>query len=40
MKAKEQGNESQKFAGLQNETQFGVAKPQIGQASGHSPRAG
>jgi hypothetical protein len=27
MKAKEQSNESQKFKGLQNETQFGVAKP-------------
>lgn len=27
MKAKEQGTESSKFAGLENETQFGVAKP-------------
>lgn len=27
MKAKEQGSESSKFAGLENETQFGVAKP-------------
>lgn len=36
MKAKEQGNESQKFAGLQNETQFGVAKPQIDSGAGHS----
>lgn len=40
MKAKEQGNESQKFAGLQNETQFGVAKPQINSASDKSHHTG
>ena len=40
MKAKEQGSASQKFAGLQNETQFGVAKPQIDSSSGHSHETG